>query len=515
MSDWSAGYTSEIGYTFGYYPELGVTQIPFLLALRGLRSPEIGTALELGFGQGLSVNIHAATTQIDWWGTDFNPSQASFARELAIASGTPTSLYDDSFQELSERTDLPRFDFICLHGIWSWISDKNRSVIVKLIKEKLNVGGIVYVSYNTMPGWAGFSPLRHLMTQHAELLSAAGTHVTQRIDRSISFTDELLTLNPQYLKAYPAAASRIDGMKSQSRQYLAHEYFNNDWHPMHFDTMAELMAGAKLQYAGPADFLSTVNPVNLTDEQQEFLNKIPDLNFRESTRDFITNAQFRKDYWIKGPTRLSATEQSNVLRDQALILVTHHTDVDLKVSGPLGELNLSTEIYKPLIELLSNHKPKKIREIEADLVGDEIAGTKMKWDQLIQAITVLMGKGNLRLVQETPTKPAHQRVKMLNQHILAKAWNDSDITALASPVLGGGLGVTRIDQLLVDVAISGNHSVDSAVEIIWKTLKAQGTRFIEDGKELMADEENMALLRSRAEVFEKKLKPIFNQLKIL
>ena len=50
MSDWSAGYTSEIGYTFGYYPELGVTKFHFL-ALRGLRSPEIGTALELGFGR--------------------------------------------------------------------------------------------------------------------------------------------------------------------------------------------------------------------------------------------------------------------------------------------------------------------------------------------------------------------------------------------------------------------------------------------------------------------------------
>ena len=64
------------------------------------------------------------------------------------------NLSDESFEEFCRRQDLPDFDFIGLHGIWSWVSDKNRQVIVDFIRRKLKVGGVVYVSYNTQPGWA-------------------------------------------------------------------------------------------------------------------------------------------------------------------------------------------------------------------------------------------------------------------------------------------------------------------------------------------------------------------------
>ena len=35
MSEWTSGYVSELGYTYGYYSELGTSQIAFLLALQG------------------------------------------------------------------------------------------------------------------------------------------------------------------------------------------------------------------------------------------------------------------------------------------------------------------------------------------------------------------------------------------------------------------------------------------------------------------------------------------------
>ena len=61
-----------------------------------------------------------------WYATDFNPSQAAFARELAAASGADAQLFDDAFADFAESPDLPDFDYIGLHGIWSWISDANR-----------------------------------------------------------------------------------------------------------------------------------------------------------------------------------------------------------------------------------------------------------------------------------------------------------------------------------------------------------------------------------------------------
>jgi hypothetical protein len=174
MHDWTSGYIADLAYTFGYYPELNPLRMRLAFLHAGLTMPRVETACELGYGQGVSVNVHATATLAQWWGTDFNPTQASFAQELASVSTSEARLYDEAFAEFCARTDLPDFDFIGLHGIWSWISEQNRSTIVDFLRRKLKVGGALYISYNTMPGWAAFAPMRHLLTEHAEVMAAPG-----------------------------------------------------------------------------------------------------------------------------------------------------------------------------------------------------------------------------------------------------------------------------------------------------------------------------------------------------
>lgn len=296
MTAWTAGYVADVVYTYGYYQELNPLRLKLAFLNRGLVFPEVGTACELGFGQGLSTNIHAAAAVTTWFGTDFNPSQTSFAQELAQTSGAGAQLYDESFEEFSSRTDLPDFDFIGLHGIWSWISDENRHVIVEFIRKKLKVGGVLYVSYNTMPGWSGFAPMRHLMTQHADLLGSEGRGIISRIDGAMEFSERLLSTKPRFSISNPRVAERLGKMKEHDRHYLAHEYFNKDWHPMYFSQLAEWLGAAKVQYACSAMYSDHVEKINLTPEQQAFLSEIPNVLFQQTTRDFLLDIQFRKDY---------------------------------------------------------------------------------------------------------------------------------------------------------------------------------------------------------------------------
>lgn len=170
MTDWTSGYVAEIGYTYGYYAELNPLRMRLAFLNAGLVSPMTTTACELGFGQGMSVNIHAAASGIQWYGTDFNPDQAVFAQETAVVSGAGAKLYDEAFIEFCNRPELPDFDYIGVHGIWSWISDENRTIIVDFLRRKLRVGGVLYVSYNTQPGWAAMVPLRDLLTAHCKAM---------------------------------------------------------------------------------------------------------------------------------------------------------------------------------------------------------------------------------------------------------------------------------------------------------------------------------------------------------
>ena len=119
------GYISEVDYLYGYYPETSPVRLRLALLASGV-GHSVGTApnyLELGFGQGLSLSINAATNDGNFYGTDFNPAQVANALELAQATGKAISIFEDSFEQIAERGDLPQFDIIALHGIWSWIRE--------------------------------------------------------------------------------------------------------------------------------------------------------------------------------------------------------------------------------------------------------------------------------------------------------------------------------------------------------------------------------------------------------
>lgn len=340
MSNWTDGYVADINYTYGYFHELNPNRARLALLLAGVRAPAFEHACELGFGQGLSINIHAAGSGVQWHGTDFLPAQAGFAQEVASVSGADVTLSDASFAEFCSRQDLPDFDFIALHGIWSWISEANRSLITDFVRRKLKVGGVVYVSYNTQPGWAAMAPLRDLMHDYAKTMTAPGVGVSSQVEASLAFVDELMATQPGYLRANPMVAGYVNDLKSKSRQYLAHEYFNQNWQPMPFARTAALLAAAKLDFACSADLLTHIDALQLTPVQQALLNKIPDPQLRQTVRDFCVNQQFRKDYWVKGSRPLSPAERMEALGEQQFILVFPSDTVPNTTTTPLGGARL-------------------------------------------------------------------------------------------------------------------------------------------------------------------------------
>lgn len=94
--DWTAGYVTELEYTYGYYRELSPSLLRLACLSAGVAPPSTKQLnyLELGYGQGLSINIHAAALDGEFWGTDFNPTQVTHARALSDASGSGAKLFE-------------------------------------------------------------------------------------------------------------------------------------------------------------------------------------------------------------------------------------------------------------------------------------------------------------------------------------------------------------------------------------------------------------------------------------
>lgn len=510
-ADWTAGYVADINYTHGYYPELNPLRARLALLNAGIAAPEIATACELGFGQGVSVAVHAAASETHWSGTDFNPAQAGHAQSLTQAADVSADLGDAAFAAFCARADLPEFDYIGLHGIWTWISDENRAVITDFIARKLKVGGIVYVSYNTLPGWASGAPLRHLMTEIGAAMTSPAGGSTARVEGALGLVDKVLASNPAYLRANPGVKERFDRLKTQNRSYLAHEYFNRDWQPMYVADMARWLTPAKLSFAASCHLLDAIPAINLTLEQQTLLAEMPDPLLRETLRDYCVNQQFRRDLWVKGPRRLSPLDQSEALRALRLVLTVPRSSVKMTAQGGLGEANLSETVYPPILDLLSDHKPRSLADIEAGVRG---AGINLA--QVIQAAVILTGSGTTAIAQEPGVVArVKKRTDRLNAHLMQRARGSGDIAYLASPVTGGALTVTRFQQLFAGALKSGRKTPADWADLTLQILTAQGQKLVKDGKTLETEAENRAELLAQAEDFATTLLPVLRGLEVI
>ena len=196
-TNWTDGYQTQVNYTYGYYRELSPNYQKFCLLLNGIDCPQETsqhTHCELGFGQGISLSINAASHASQFLGTDFNPSHTAHANMLAEQARIEQRYYDHSFEELLSQ-DLPSFDSISLHGIWSWISYENQLIILKFIRKFLKPNGIVYISYNCVTGWAANMPIRELFYSHYKFNSKS-TNPIQKVHEALDFSESLLKKNP-------------------------------------------------------------------------------------------------------------------------------------------------------------------------------------------------------------------------------------------------------------------------------------------------------------------------------
>lgn len=519
--DWSDGYRTEVAYTYGYYKEMNPALMRFQLILAGFAPVEVSEACELGYGQGVSINIHAATENVAWTGTDFNPAQAVFAQDLARASGAKVRCYAEPFHTFCERDDLPEFDFIALHGIWSWISPENRTSLINLIDARLRIGGCLYISYNANPGWAAFRPARDLMKFYLDTQEAQGKGLHNKVADTFDFMEKLLALEPRYLKQNPETLNRLQTFKGRDFAYIAHEFLNDTWEPVNFADISRIFAEARLTYACPADpgrFLSTLG---LAEEQRAFLNSIQDPVLQETVRDFLLNTQFRKDYWLKGPSHLGAHRRNVLLREENFILLIPAKTLDRDIKTSIGNMGLSEASHRVVTQVLGDGKPHSLAELEqaaTDLASRPDApanAARENLHSLAQVMCALLDAGLAAPVQKTEdeTMP-FQTSDRLNAYLEALAIDKGDVCYLGSPRLGGGIAVNRFDMLFLLALRHGAKNSQDLASFAMQCLSGAGRHITENGEPITDHSKALEHLNKQADNFIRMQLPILKDLMV-
>lgn len=242
------GYVEDIPYTYGYQPDLDPVRMERALRAAGIEPPVVATACELGYGQGLSLAIHAVAGGARWYGTDLNTVHAAMLRGLVADTDARIEVCAQTFAEFFARDDLPVFDFVGAHGVWSWVSAANRDRIVAFLQRRLRPGGVFYLSYNALPGWAPMLPLRDLLMRSVQAAPAA-MPLADRIEHALRDVAMRLARDPSFEEMHPGIEAELRTIRGKRAAYLAHEFFNRDWAPMHPEEVAAILCRAGLRFA--------------------------------------------------------------------------------------------------------------------------------------------------------------------------------------------------------------------------------------------------------------------------
>jgi hypothetical protein len=200
-----------------------------------------------------------------------------------------------------------------------------------------------------------------------------------------------------------------------------------------------------------------------------------------------------------------------MLRKERVILVSNREDVSLKVTGSLGEANMSEAIYAPILDVLADHKARTLGQIEQALKGKSI-----NFPQIMQAAIVLTGGGHLASAQDDAvTAKAKKQTDRLNAHLCQKARGSNDVSFLASPVTGGGVSVSRFQQMFMLAIAQGKKQPAEWAQLAWEYLAAQGQRIMKEGKPVESAEENLAELQEQAKLFAEKRLSVLKALQVV
>lgn len=486
--DWAGGYITDIAYTAGYYAEMNPVRAQLPLLLAGIAPPpRFETACELGFGLGVSLAVHATASDTQWYGCDVNPSHVAHANGLMRAGGVSPGIHAQGFEEFCARTDLPEFDFIGLHGIWTWIDEKYRTILADFFARKLRVGGVLYVSYNTLPGWAPFEPIRQILSQHVYSQSAQGLSLPARMEAALEHVARLIDADAAFIKANPGVKEKFERIRKLDRRYLVHEYCNRHWTPMHFADVASTLQGARLSYVGPANPLDHIDTMNLSLDQITMLRDTHDWQYRETLRDLFLNQQFRRDIWVKGPTRLDPAQADQRLKDLPIVAQKSLGGIGLKARVGRGEITIKPDLFQPLADFIAKEGRTTIGAVAS--VAQAHGGSLRA---VLEGIALFTANQDIA-IGCTASAAARERAQRYNAVMARETAFTSreNMLHFAAPATGGGVTLPRINAMALGAALHGARG-PQRIDAIIAMLAQNGQKLSADAggpseREIVAD----------------------------
>jgi len=413
------GYATDIPYLRDFKPMLAPAWLDHVALVAGIEPPARKSGFawcDLGCGQGVTANILAAThPRGTFHAIDAMPAHIDHARRLAgEAAIRNVGFHCVDFASAADL-DLPPFDYIVAHGVYSWVDSASQRALRQFFDRRLKPGGLVYVSYNAMPGWARDLPFQHLA--HALARGFSGNSAK----RFSAALEVIRTLAGAQVGAL--APSFIVGELEQRPEdytpaYLVHEFMPGAWQPLYVTEVRAAMKTIGLAPVGSATLIENLDPLVLSESARATLGTIADHDLRELVRDFYLDQRFRCDVFARDGRRLSGEQRCNALLAKTFALARPVAGIRYSASTPTGFRPYNNPMARAIVEALAGG-PRSLAE--ASLIPASA-------QDLATNILLLCAVGDTM-----PVEPGHASVETLNRAVFRRLDGPEEIGWLTLP----------------------------------------------------------------------------------
>jgi methyltransferase-like protein/2-polyprenyl-3-methyl-5-hydroxy-6-metoxy-1,4-benzoquinol methylase len=404
----------EIPYTKNIYKQTQPDNLATIAILFGMQPPPVATCrvLELGCASGINLLAMAqAIPQGEFLGIDLSARQIQAGQANIRQLGLP-NITLKQMDIMAIDSDFGQFDYIIVHGVYSWVSPTVRAKILQVCHQQLHPQGVAYVSYNVYPGWHMDMMLRKMVLYHVQSIR----ELPEKLAAAKALIRFLITSIETKYDTYSLALKKeLTRINQLEENYFFHEYLEKYNEAVFFHEFIEQVNHYGLQYLADTKTLFTAIAAFIPQTE------IPSLNLIEKEQyfDFLQNNSFREtllchqtvvlnrnlvadkisDFYIAAPLKLT---NSQSLNDLTTLEATEKLELNLleqfetlsgrmvlSVSSPLlkaicfylGEIwpqsisfaDLLQQVYGLLIEIDDNRyqailSPPQIQEVKTMLL---------------------------------------------------------------------------------------------------------------------------------------------------
>jgi len=359
----------EVDYPSYLHPRLHPDNFATMASLFGLSSPPDPARcryLDLGCGTGHSILAFALDLpESTFVGVDFSTPMIEEARRTAEELGLRNATFVDADLLEFDDSSAGSFDYIAIHGMLSWVPDAVAQRMLEICRDRLTPNGLVYISFNSDPGYLLPAMLRDLGTEGWRQMKGPAD-VSLALDRiRKSGLDDLA--EPRRKLLQPCMDNVFE---SDAGQMMYDEFGDiNKW--WRFGEVCDLLSSYGLRYVTEAG-IENWTARTLSQDAQRLLHDLAEEPVRRMQyRDCLRLTRFHASIFCRASEQQTPLSEPSPARLANMFLTTRAvpSSDSPDIVGPAKEsfeapggaaVALADPVLKALLHVLNQQRPFRL-----------------------------------------------------------------------------------------------------------------------------------------------------------